>query len=57
MYLREMVDVGLHVGHLAELEVDEVEEVAGEGVDLICHRRQRLGREVFGFVQCIALVP
>ena len=51
-----MVDAGFHLRHLVHLDVEEVEEAGGEGVDLVSHTGQRLSGVILGLLQGISLV-
>ena len=54
--LGDVVDLGLHFGHLSGLQVQHVEQVVGQGVDLICNGGQGLRRVVFGLLESRPLV-
>ena len=54
--LPDMIDLTLHLPDLGGLEVEHLEEVVGQGVDLISNTGQALGRVALGLLQRCSLV-
>ena len=54
--LPDMIDLTLHLPDLRGLEVEHLEEVVGQGVDLISNTGQALGRVALGLLQRCSLV-
>ena len=48
--LIDVVDLAFHLGHLASLQVQHLQEAEGQRVDLVSHRGQRLGHVIFGLL-------
>ena len=54
--LADVVDLALHLPDLRGLEVQHLEEVVGQGVDLVGHAGQTLGGVAFRLFQSGSLV-
>ena len=54
--LPDMIDLTLHLPDLRGLEVEHLEEVVGQGVDLISNTGQALGRVALGLLQRCSLI-
>ena len=54
--LADVVDLTLHLPDLRGLQVQHLEEVVGQGVDLVGHAGQTLGGVAFRLLQSCSLV-
>ena len=54
--LADVVNLTFHLSDLGTLEVKHLQEVVGEGVDLVSHAGQTLGRVALGLLQSRPLV-